>query len=359
MMRKIRFILDVDDVLLHCNDTAVNYLNEERKTNYTVEDIPHWGLLNSPLDERLKYFQQEEFVLAQKPYDGAIEFVQDLRQRGEVFFVTDCPTTVKAARDLSLAKWFQAKPNEILSGSAKFLIRADFMLDDKIENIMGTATHQVNVDYPILMRRPWNQSSTGLLTVSNYQEALALIDSIISPTLSLGKQMPRVCSLVGPSGSGKNTIAKQLCDREDVERVCTYTTRSDGKEHRIISKEKFLELKGRDFFFETSTYLGEYYGTAKKDVDRILKSGKHALLVVDINGAMAMKAHYKNQAVSVFVERNKYDAFYEVVKNSSPESAANQLISWDMEASMSQFCDVVIHADAEAWKEEIKEVFTL
>lgn len=351
-------LCDVDDVLLHCNSTALSLLNKEKGTNYRLEEITRWGLLGNELDERLKYFSDSAFVRNQNPYEGAILFIEELRKRGEVFFATDIPASLHHERVLSLMKHFNTDAGHIVTGSAKWLFKADFLLDDKVENIVGTSTHKSNVTYPILFRRPWNESANGLLTVSSFTEALTLIDYILSPDITVKKEMPRVISLVGPSGSGKNDIAKQLCERGDIQRVRSYTTNPQSRDsHVLLNREYFLQLKEEGMFFETSCYLGEYYGTMLCDVQAILSQEKHALLVVDINGAIAMQAKYKDHAVSVFVERDKKDAFMEVVSTSSPADIVNQLYSWDYESSMSRFCDMVVPFDGN-WKECIEGVLS-
>ena len=62
------------------------------------------------------------------------------------------------------------------------------------------------------MRRPWNESLSGILSVNHYGEFLQLIDQI-KESMLLDKKpvsLPSVIALVGPSGSGKNELAKRL-----------------------------------------------------------------------------------------------------------------------------------------------------
>lgn len=73
--------------------------------------------------------------------------------------------------------------------------------------------------------------------------------------------------LVGESGSGKTSIAKCLINKFGYDQIVSYTTRPpregevDGVDYNFITKEKFLDLKKRDFFAETAEYNGWYYGT--------------------------------------------------------------------------------------------------
>jgi guanylate kinase len=51
---------------------------------------------------------------------------------------------------------------------------------------------------------------------------------------------------------------------------------------------------------ESTRYSGAQYGTLKSEVDRILASGRHPVLDIEIEGARAMRRHYP-ASVLVFV----------------------------------------------------------
>ena len=48
-------------------------------------------------------------------------------------------------------------------GARKDKLDVDILFDDGMHNILKS-----NAAYPILMRRPWNQSASGMLAVNNY-----------------------------------------------------------------------------------------------------------------------------------------------------------------------------------------------
>lgn len=91
--------------------------------------------------------------------------------------------------------------------------------------------------------------------------------------------------LVGPSASGKTSVAKTLIEKYNFQKLVTYTTRSprlmevDGVDYHFCSKEEFLKKQNNNEFIETTLYNNNYYGTAFSD----LKDNK--VLIVDINGA--------------------------------------------------------------------------
>ena len=83
--------------------------------------------------------------------------------------------------------------------------------------------------------------------------------------------------LCGKSGSGKDTIGKELLNM-GLRKVVTYTTRPprkneiDGENYHFISDGKFLLMKSRGDFLETTQYEVAdgsiwYYGTPKEELD--------------------------------------------------------------------------------------------
>lgn len=78
--------------------------------------------------------------------------------------------------------------------------------------------------------------------------------------------------LVGPSACGKTALGKFL-ETKGINKLVTYTSRPkrvgevDGKDYHFITKEKFEKLIAEKFFYEYVLYQGNFYGTAKKDID--------------------------------------------------------------------------------------------
>ncbi|WP_461831213.1 guanylate kinase [Aquifex sp.] len=108
--------------------------------------------------------------------------------------------------------------------------------------------------------------------------------------------MGKLFIISAPSGTGKTTLAeKLLTELDNLEKVITYTTRKprpyekNGVDYVFITKEDFEKKIKDDFFLEYANVYGNYYGTPKKDIERILKEGKDALLVIDVQGAFKVK----------------------------------------------------------------------
>jgi guanylate kinase len=119
------------------------------------------------------------------------------------------------------------------------------------------------------------------------------------------KPFPLVLS--APSGGGKTTIANALvAAREDVGYSVSATTRRprplerDGVDYHFLSRAEFERRVRGGEFLEWAEYGGERYGTLKAEVDKVLASGRHVVLDIEIFGARAVRQHYP-ESVLVFV----------------------------------------------------------
>jgi guanylate kinase len=98
--------------------------------------------------------------------------------------------------------------------------------------------------------------------------------------------------LSSPSGGGKTTIARMLLERRpDVDYSVSCTTRAprpgeeNGTDYFFLTKDEFDARRARDEFAESAVVHGNLYGTLRKEVERVLSSGKHVIMDIDVQGA--------------------------------------------------------------------------
>ncbi len=111
----------------------------------------------------------------------------------------------------------------------------------------------------------------------------------------------------GPSGVGKGTFVKKLLGLDpDFELSCSVTTRQpregeiDGVHYHFITDEKYDQLLAEDAFLEHATVHGNRYGTLRKPVEELLAQGKHVILEIDPQGAIAVMEN-ADEYVSIFI----------------------------------------------------------
>ncbi len=104
--------------------------------------------------------------------------------------------------------------------------------------------------------------------------------------------MPFPIILSSPSGGGKTTIAhKLLAMRSDVGYSVSCTTRParegevEGKDYHFLSIDKFKRGQKADEFAESAEVHGHLYGTLRAEVERVLGSGRHVIMDIDVQGA--------------------------------------------------------------------------
>jgi guanylate kinase len=163
--------------------------------------------------------------------------------------------------------------------------------------------------------------------------------------------------LSAPSGAGKTTIAKQLLSRRaDLGYSVSCTTRAprhgetDGKDYTFVSREQFLDRESRNEFAEWAEVHGHLYGTLRSEVERVLASGRHVVMDIDVQGALQFKAAFPG-AVTVFVLPPSADVLLTRLRErrtESPEQLAARLRSAvDELRAVEEYRYVVVNDDLE------------
>lgn len=130
----------------------------------------------------------------------------------------------------------------------------------------------------------------------------------------------------GPSGCGKSTVDQLLIKtRKNITMSISDTTRKirgeekDGVDYNFISKEEFLDNIEKDKYLEYATVHSHYYGTPKKNIDKLLKNGIDVILEIDIEGARKVKEKCPN-AVFIFIMPPSMEILKERLVNRKTES---------------------------------------
>ena len=148
---------------------------------------------------------------------------------------------------------------------------------------------------------------------------------------------PRVVILSAPSGGGKTTIAQRLLRErpKDLGYSVSATTRpprpgeQDGEAYHFLTRAEFERRRAAGEFLESAEYAGHLYGTLRSEVERLLQSGRHVVMDIEIEGARRVRTAYPwPGSVSVFILPPSVDALLERLRerrSESPQDLAQRL----------------------------------
>lgn len=116
--------------------------------------------------------------------------------------------------------------------------------------------------------------------------------------------------ITAPSGSGKTTIVKYLLKKNAQLAfsisACTRKPRfeeEDGVNYHFLTLEDFTrKIANHEFAEFEMVYEGKYYGTLKSELQRIWDANKTPLVDIDVQGALRLKKHYGDDALSIFIK---------------------------------------------------------
>lgn len=138
-------LLDIDGVIANFDELIIKYANLHNIELDMDQDI--WDMTAFPefihLKDRFWKFILNEpgLIYGLNKYDFSNEFVDDLRELGNVVACTSSvfPGTFSSERINWLMDKFDFKREDIILTSKKYLIKADYLIDDKPANVISYA----------------------------------------------------------------------------------------------------------------------------------------------------------------------------------------------------------------------------
>ena len=123
----------------------------------------------------------------------------------------------------------------------------------------------------------------------------------------MAKREGRLFVISAPSGCGKTTLCKKLIKRVPrIVRSVSLTTRSSrrgekhGRDYIFVTKKKFEGERRKKNLLEWARNFGDYYGTPKDRVLKLLAGGTDVILAIDVKGAMKIKRLFP-KGVFIFI----------------------------------------------------------
>ena len=158
-----------------------------------------------------------------------------------------------------------------------------------------------------------------------------------------------------PSGSGKTTLVNKLLDTKlpllfSIS-ACSRAPREgeeDKKDYYFLSIEEFKEkIKAQDFIEWEEVYEGNFYGTLKKEIERIWKEKKHVVFDVDVIGGISLKNYFMENSISIFIKPPNMEVLSKRLKKRNTEdrkSIKNRLEkSFEEMKSIDKFDKIIVN----------------
>lgn len=178
----------------------------------------------------------------------------------------------------------------------------------------------------------------------------------------------RLLIVTAPSGSGKTTIVRHLLATfPDLRFSISATNRKrrasevNGRDYYFITDERFRMLMERDAFLEwEEVYPGQFYGTLRSELDRLLAEGRNVVFDIDVKGAARLKALFGTKALALFVRPPSLEILIRRLTQRQTEDAASltrriervrEEMSWE-----SRFDRTLINDRLDAALEEVDEL---
>jgi guanylate kinase len=146
------------------------------------------------------------------------------------------------------------------------------------------------------------------------------------PDFDRDAHLPLLIVISGPSGAGKDTVMQRMQERGlEFHFVTTATTRPrrpgevDGKHYLFISHEEFARMIKADEFMEHALVYGDYKGVPREQVQRALRSGRDAVMRLDVQGAETVRKLVP-EALLIFITTDSEEDLISRLKERSTET---------------------------------------
>jgi len=118
---------------------------------------------------------------------------------------------------------------------------------------------------------------------------------------------PVILIISGPSGAGKSTLSQALIKQLPNTKIAvSHTTRQArkgekaGVDYHFINETDFKKLMENGDMLEYAEVYGNFYGTARSEIENALRHGYNIILDIDWQGARRIKTLFP-ESVSVFI----------------------------------------------------------
>jgi guanylate kinase len=175
--------------------------------------------------------------------------------------------------------------------------------------------------------------------------------------------------IAAPSGAGKTSVTKHLLKTFPEQLVFSISCATrpprhhekHGVDYYFISANEFeRRIEQNEFAEWEMVYEGKYYGTLKRELERIWHQHKIPLLDVDVQGGVNIQHQYPQQSLSLFIEPPSIEELERRLKargTESPDSLKARIEKASYEMTFKdRFDHIIINDDLERACQEAEAI---
>lgn len=171
-----------------------------------------------------------------------------------------------------------------------------------------------------------------------------------------------------PSGSGKTTLVHRMLQEIPglafSVSACTRPPRVGevhGRDYYFLSVDEFIRSMENDEFLEWEmVYEGKYYGTLRREAERIWNEGKHVVFDVDVEGGLNLKGKFGDHALALFVMPPSLEVLARRLRDRGSETDETLAVRVEKARTemkyAAEFDQVIVNDDLERAVAECKQV---
>ena len=169
-----------------------------------------------------------------------------------------------------------------------------------------------------------------------------------------------------PSVTGNTTLNRRLiAEFPEVEMCISHTTRSarpnevNGRDYHFVDKENFESMVAEGRFIEWAEVHGNFYGTSKCELDRLVGQGKKPILEIDVQG-WEQAEHKIPDATSIFILPPSFKSLWERLEGRGSDSLKTRWTrlqnAYDEISKAHLYNNFIINEDIDQAYSELKKV---